>query len=82
MSPAVVVPCGCCKALLEPVAAFFDTELQAHVCDDCRYGLKCAKAQLSRSFAPTGDAIQIRGCYQGTDAPDNQPSPPAEPETT
>ncbi len=87
MSTTTVVPCGCCKLIVEPAVAFFDTELQAHVCDDCRHHLRVAKAECSRSWStPSGGLpsmpIGIRGVYHGVDAGDNLPTPPAQPETT
>lgn len=77
MSTAVVIPCGCCKALTEADTAVFDTELKAHVCRECRPHLVVAKAECSRSWsAPSGGVpsmqINIRGVYHGEDAGDNQ----------
>lgn len=73
MSPALVVPCGCCRVLVKPIGAFFDTELRAHCCDDCRKQLVRAKAILSLPTDEERNPINLRGVYRGEDAPDNFP---------
>ncbi|MBC8009936.1 MAG: hypothetical protein H7067_07555 [Burkholderiales bacterium] len=77
MSTTNVVPCGCCRELVEPCSAFFDLGLAAHVCDDCRGQLIRAAAILSLPTDTVGGAINLRGIYRGEDAPDNQSAEPA-----
>jgi uncharacterized ferredoxin-like protein len=80
MSAAMAIRCGCCGVTTDASVALFDKEIQAHVCPECRLEMKQAVAQLSRSYSADGDRINIRGCYTGRDAGDNQVTipPPTE----
>lgn len=64
MSPSLLMPCGCCREPVEPAAAIFDGEINAHVCPSCRRELSWAKAQMA--------LVQIKEPYSGADAPDNR----------
>jgi len=80
MSPAIVVPCACCKDLVEPAVAYFEPELVGHVCESCRRDLGWAKAWLGKSESEPADGlpampINLREVYRGKDAGDNQPPP-------
>jgi hypothetical protein len=47
MSTAPLQKCGCCQAVdLDPLQAFFDVDLEAPVCPDCRTQLQWAHARL------------------------------------
>ena len=73
MSTTNLIPCGCCREGVDVAAAVMDTELQAHVCPDCRRELRNAKAFLATPCDGNGAPIAIRGVYHGRDAPDNLP---------
>jgi hypothetical protein len=81
MSVAQVVPCDCCKDLVEAEVAVFEPDLVAHVCHDCRRQLQWAKAHLAcraceAACGVPSMPINIRGVYRGQDAPDNQTDRP------
>jgi hypothetical protein len=47
MSTATLQKCSCCQAVdLDPLKAFFDVDLEALVCPDCRTQLRWAQARL------------------------------------
>lgn len=75
MSTANLIPCGCCKEGVDAAVAVMDTELQAHVCPECRRELRNAKAHLAAPCDGLGAPIAIRGVYHGRDAPDNHGRP-------
>lgn len=80
MSTITVIPCGCCRELVEPAVAYLDKEIRAHVCEDCRVELRAAQAKLSHSASAPADGlaamtINLRGCTHDLAAPDNSNRP-------
>lgn len=49
----------------------WDTELQTPVCPRDKKYLLAAKAVLKTPCDGRGQPINIKGCYEGIDAPDN-----------
>lgn len=80
MSITTVIPCGCCRELVEPAVAYLDKEIRAYVCEECRVELRAAQAQLSRAASAPADGlaamqINLRGCTHDPIAGDNSNRP-------
>lgn len=63
--------CGCCREDFPDHNPHKDPDLNEVVCPDCVRDLKIAKAILARPFDDKGRAINIKGCFKSSVAPDN-----------
>jgi NAD-dependent SIR2 family protein deacetylase len=71
MKNDTIIKCGCCGDDTPESKASRDAETNDIVCPDCKTGMRNAKAILGMPFDSEGRPINIKGCYQQNDAPDN-----------
>jgi hypothetical protein len=79
MPTETLIRCACCAEHVAQSESFYDDDLRGMVCGDCRTQLRWAQGWLGNGFVRMGPdqgggilPVNIRGCYQGWDAGDNQ----------
>lgn len=58
---ASVIPCDCCKIVLDESEAHLDSDTGMHVCPECRKFLIAAKALLAQPCDGQGRPINLKG---------------------